>query len=142
MIPPNKISKKYRHPNLTLSATHLRIMTLICRLWGRLLLHSYIFICILPTVSHCSSGVGDAWLHGYRCQVTQLSKPSYTVADACYPPITGISYCRGRHLQQSWKASERVLGGIVINVPPILPCRDDKMAVLTQETVTVTAVTM
>ena len=68
--------------------------------------------------------------------------PGYTVADACYTPITGIPYCRGRHLQQSWKASERALEGIVINVPPILPCRDGKMAVLTQETVTVTAVTM
>ena len=25
--------------------------------------------------------------------------PVYTVADACYTPITGIPYCRGRHLQ-------------------------------------------
>ena len=71
-----------------------------------------------------------------------LVMPVYTVADACYPPITGITYRRRRHRLLSCKASERVLEGIVINVPPILPCRDDKMAVLTQETVTVTAVTM
>lgn len=47
--------------------------------------------------------------------------PVYTVADVCYIPITGIPYCRAS------KASERVLEGIVINVPPVLLCRDDSL---------------
>ena len=83
-----------------------------------------------------------ACLHGHRCLVTWLSMPSYSVADACYTPITGITYCRGRHRLLSWKASERVLVGIVINNPLVLQSRDGKMMVLTQKTVTVTAVTM
>ena len=62
-----------------------------------------------------------------RCLFTWLSMPVYTVADACYTPITGIPYCRARHLQHSCKASERVLGGIVINVPSVLLCRDDSL---------------
>lgn len=86
--------------------------------------------------------IADAKLHSYRCLFTWLSMPVYTVADACYTPITGIPYCRRRHRLLSWKASERALEGIVINAPPILLCQDGKMVVSTQETVTVTAVTI
>ena len=64
--------------------------------------------------------------HNRGCLFTWLLMPVYTVADTCYTPITGITYCRTRHLQQSWKASERVLEGIVINIPPILQSRDGK----------------
>ena len=49
-----------------------------------------------------------------------LVMPVYTVADACYTPITGITYRRRRHRLPSCKASERVLVGIVINDPLIL----------------------
>ena len=68
--------------------------------------------------------------------------PSKGVADACYTPITGIPYCRGRHLQHSWKASERVLEGIVINVPLILQSQDSKRPFFHGNGYTVTAVTM
>ena len=46
--------------------------------------------------------------------------PDNTVRDACYTPITGISYCRTKHALHSCKVSERPLEGIPMNVPPIL----------------------
>ena len=52
--------------------------------------------------------------------------PVYTHGDAFYTPIGGISYCRARHLLLSCKASEQVLEGIPMNVPPILQCTDSK----------------
>ena len=41
----------------------------------------------------------------------------YMVADACYTPITGITYCHRRHCLLLWKISERVLEGIIIITP-------------------------
>ena len=62
-----------------------------------------------------------------------LVMPVYTVADACYTPITGITYRRRRHRLPSCKASERVLEGIVINDPLILQSRDGKVLLSTVE---------
>ena len=53
--------------------------------------------------------------------------PVYAVANACYTPIAGIPYCRARHGLLSWKALERVLGGIVINSLLFLQDRDARM---------------
>ena len=52
--------------------------------------------------------------------------PSHAVRDAFYGGIGGIPYCRTRHQNDSWKASERGLEGIPMNEPPILLCRDCK----------------
>ena len=52
--------------------------------------------------------------------------PSHTVRDAFYGGIGGIPYCRTRHQNDSWKASERGLEGIPMNEPPVLLCRDSK----------------
>ena len=52
--------------------------------------------------------------------------PSHAVRDAFYTPIGGIPYCRTRHQNDSWKASERGLEGIPMNEPPVLLCRDCK----------------
>ena len=52
--------------------------------------------------------------------------PSHTVRDAFYGGIGSIPYCRTRHQNDLWKASERGLEGIPMNEPPILLCRDSK----------------
>ena len=48
--------------------------------------------------------------------------PSHDVGDAFYGGIVGITHSVSRHPLLSWKASERPLVGIVINIPPVLQC--------------------
>ena len=62
----------------------------------------------------------------WTLQCVLLPMPVYIVADACYTPITGITYGLRRHCLLSWKASERVLEGIVIKGLLILQSRDGK----------------
>ena len=53
--------------------------------------------------------------------------PSHGVGDAFYGGIVGITHSVSRHPLLSWKASERPLVGIVINVHPILQCLDSNI---------------
>ena len=62
----------------------------------------------------------------WKLRSVLLPMPVYIVADACYTPITGITYGLRRHCFLSWKASERVLEGIVIKGPLILQSLDSK----------------
>ncbi len=53
--------------------------------------------------------------------------PVYMVIDALHDSNECLLYPHNRHLQHSCKASERVLEGIVINIPPVLLCWDDSL---------------